>query len=267
MMREIALDVAAADAEALIDRVITMAPYGILDEWTGDRVVLRVRAPDGELPASHEFVRHAGGIELFVSEREVPDGWAERRLLDYVPQVVAGICVRPDWAPATDGTIDVALRETAEFGSGLHPTTRDSIMLLRAIEGEAPFADLGCGTGVLSIVAAKLGLGPLTAVDVREPAIACTIANAELNGVELARAYASDLLTEPAPCAPVMCANMPAIVHEAVGSTLVEGPLVLIASGVRTAEFDAVCATYARLGLEPRKRLDSGDWVTCAFGR
>jgi ribosomal protein L11 methyltransferase len=264
-MHEIALEVAAEQLEALIDRVVAAAPYGLFDSADGERGAVRIRAPDGELPPASEFVRLAAGIDVAVTERELPDSWSERRLLDYVPKIVAGVCVRPEWAPVTAGTIDVAISETAEFGSGMHPTTRDSIILLADCSVRGRLADLGCGSGVLSIAAAKMGFGTITAVDVREAAVLATRVNAELNHVELAAVEAADLLAEPAPYAPIICANVPSQVHEAIAATMVKRPRILIASGIQTLELDSVVSAYGRAGLELRNRLESHGWVTCAF--
>jgi ribosomal protein L11 methyltransferase len=265
-VREVAVTVAAREAESVIDRLIGIAPYGIHDDLSGENVVLRIRAPDAELPPAAEFAGRAGAALLSIDQREVPDDWPERRLLDYKPRVIGDICVRPPWAPPSDVAIDVVIEETDAFGSGVHPTTRDCIELLTAVEQRGAFADLGCGSGVLSIVAAKLGFMPVTAVDLREVAVAATQRNAVRNGVRI-DASVVDLLTEPAPFAPVVCANAPLAVHAAVARSIAARPHIVIVSGILAHEFEQVAETYARLGLAPGQLHEEVRWITCMFTR
>ena len=70
------------------------------------------------------------------------------------------------------------------FGTGAHPTTRLCVELLARVE-TGSLLDVGCGSGVLSIAGARLGFGPITAVDIDPVAVETTIANAAANAVEL----------------------------------------------------------------------------------
>jgi ribosomal protein L11 methyltransferase len=70
------------------------------------------------------------------------------------------------------------------FGTGAHATTRLCLELLQEAE-PASLLDVGCGSGVLSVAAAKLGFRPIRAVDVDDVALETTRANAAANGVEI----------------------------------------------------------------------------------
>jgi len=70
------------------------------------------------------------------------------------------------------------------FGTGAHPTTRLTLELLQELE-PGSLLDIGCGSGVLSIAAAKLGFAPVLGIDVDEAAVEATAANARVNGVEV----------------------------------------------------------------------------------
>jgi ribosomal protein L11 methyltransferase len=265
-VRELAVTVAVPAAESVIGRLIGIAPYGIHDDVAGEHVVLRIQAPDGELPPAAEFARRAGADLLSIDQREVPDDWPARRRLDYRPRIIGDICVRPPWAPPSDVPLDVVIEETDAFGSGVHPTTRDCIALLAAVGQRGAFADLGCGSGVLSIVAAKLGFTPVTAVDVRDTAVTATQRNAVLNAVEI-DASVMDLLTETTPFAPVVCANAPLAVHAAVARGIAPRPDIVIVSGILAHEFEEVVQTYARLGLAPGQVHEDVRWIACMFTR
>ena len=68
------------------------------------------------------------------------------------------------------------------FGTGAHATTRLALELLQDVEPTS-LLDVGCGSGVLSVAAAKLGFAPVTAVDIDDVALETTRANAAANGV------------------------------------------------------------------------------------
>ena len=197
------------------------------------------------------------------------DDWRERRLAEYSSDVIGGrIVVRPPWAPAPDpGLIDVVLAESSAFGSGMHPTTRACLELLLELEPGGSFADLGCGSGVLAIVAARLGWGPLVAVDVQPLSVQTARENAERNGAEI-EIDVADLLRVPAPTADGFAANVPAAVHASVVSGWGSAaPDVGLISGFGEGEADAVIGGYERRGLRERRRLAREGWVVAEVRR
>ena len=118
----------------------------------------------------------------------VPDDWAERWRAFHEPVLVGErIWVRPPWSEPRPGAIDLVVDPGQAFGTGSHPTTRLSLELLLELEPEGSLADLGCGSGVLAIAAAKLGFGPVSAIDHDPAALEATRANAAANGVALDR--------------------------------------------------------------------------------
>ena len=66
------------------------------------------------------------------------------------------------------------LEEGGAFGAGTHPTTRKCLELMLDMRPEGSFSDLGCGSGVLAILAGLLGFAPLTAVDVQPASVDAT---------------------------------------------------------------------------------------------
>jgi ribosomal protein L11 methyltransferase len=168
-------------------------------------------------------------VTVTVSGQEVPDDWAERWKRFHVPVLVGGrLYVRPPWdeAPVRPGVIDLVIDPGRAFGTGSHPTTRLSLELLLAVEVGGSFADLGCGSGVLAIAAAKLGFDPVTGLDADGAAIEETARNARENGVsiELRRA---DLRSELAPVPAVVAANL---TRALLVGVIENPPTVLLAS-------------------------------------
>ena len=92
--------------------------------------------------------------------------------------------VGPPWEEAPPDATPVVLDPGRAFGTGAHATTRLCLELLQDVEATS-LLDVGCGSGVLSIAAAKLGFAPVRAVDVDEVALEVTSSNAAANGVSV----------------------------------------------------------------------------------
>lgn len=266
-MREVVLTVPRAAVEDVLDRLLPLVPGGVREVSRGARTELRMRGD--QLPHATELERAAGRWKHELREREVPDDWRERRLIDYEPEVIAErLVVRPDWAPpATTGVIDIALAEGDAFGTGTHPTTRGCLELLLGLEPLGTFTDLGCGTGVLAILARRLGWRPVLALDAREEAVAATAANARRNGTEI-ECRVADLIGGPPPVAAGFAANVPPGVHAPIASSWRdEAVMVGIVSGFGPESADSVLIAYARAGLRERARLVRDGWVIAELDR
>jgi ribosomal protein L11 methyltransferase len=123
------------------------------------------------------------GFDL-VEAGEVPEGW-EDAWRDFHHGVRVGrLWIGPPWEEPPAGTIPVVIDPGRAFGTGAHPTTRLCLELLQEVEPTS-LLDVGCGSGVLSIAAAKLGFAPVTAVDLDDTALEVTAENAAANGVVL----------------------------------------------------------------------------------
>jgi ribosomal protein L11 methyltransferase len=138
------------------------------------------------------------GFEL-LDEREVEPGWEDRWREFHHGVVVGRFWVGPPWET-------VVVDPGRAFGTGAHPTTRLTLELLQEVE-PGSLLDVGCGSGVLSIAAAKLGFAPVTGIDLDDAAVEATLANARVNGVEVA-AHVADALQDELPPAEVAVANV-----------------------------------------------------------
>lgn len=259
-MRELTLRVGAADVEEVFDAILPVLPGGVHVREQGDRAELAIVAMPGT-PEAGELRRLLGHRLIELAEREVPDDWRERRLARYEPLVVADrFLVRPDWAPHGDGDlIEIVLEESSAFGTGLHPTTQACLATLAEVEPGGPFADLGCGSGVLSIAAARLGWSPVLAVDHVEPSVVAARGNAERNGVEI-DVRQIDLTAEPPPSARTIVANVPPEVHEAVAGRLERAPDLAILSGFQPGNLAEVTSVWGAHGLQVVDEVRANEW-------
>jgi ribosomal protein L11 methyltransferase len=225
--------------EDVLDRLLPIVPGGVREVSTGRHVELRMRGPD--IPDRDALALAVGRWPFRLSEREVPDDWRERRIWDYEPDVIGGrVSVRPEWAPApAAGLIDMPIA----------------------------FADLGCGSGVQAILAARLDWSPVIAVDVLAECVSAALGNAEAAGVQI-EARVMNLAHEAPPTTDGFAANLPAAVHELIGNTLPEPvPRVGVVSGFGGDEEAAVVAAYARRGMRERQSRRVHGWSVLVLDR
>jgi ribosomal protein L11 methyltransferase len=194
-----------------------------------------------------------------VRGEEVPDDWAERWKRFHVPILVGGrLYVRPPWEqPAVrPGVAEIVIDPGQAFGTGSHPTTRMCLELMLALEPKGSFADLGCGSGVLAIAAAKLGFAPVAAFDSDAAAVEATQTNARDNGVVLDRVERWDLRRDSPPPARTVVANLMRPLLLQIAPRL-ERPEALILSGLLEPEADEIAAAFAPL-RQTRRLADKG---------
>lgn len=182
------------------------------------------------------------------------------------PLRVGPLRVRPPWEPAEEGTLDVVIDPGMAFGTGQHATTRGCLEILAGL-APAATVDVGCGSGVLAIAAARLGAPSVVAVDIDPEAVAATEANARANGVDLdVRLSAAG--RDPLPAAPTMLANMTLTDLAGLRTALPDPPPQrIVASGVRVDEVDALGAEYARSGYRPAREVSADGWSAVLLER
>jgi ribosomal protein L11 methyltransferase len=126
---------------------------------------------------------------------DVREGWEDSWREFHHGVAVGRFWVGPPWEDAPAGLDPIVIDPGRAFGTGAHPTTRLSLELLQQLD-PGSLLDVGCGSGVLSIGAAKLGFAPVTGVDLDDAAIEATTANARANGVEVTTFVANGLADE-----------------------------------------------------------------------
>ena len=266
-------------AEQVLAELVQLAPGGVEEEHGADHVEYAIYGAEGELPDLGDVEAVAGDALIEVESTAVPDDWADRWRDFHRPILVGGrLWVRPSWESASNDLrdeIDVVIDPGHAFGTGAHPTTRLCLELLLelAAAGEASgaLADLGTGSGVLAIAAAKLGWSPVVACDHEPAAIEAAGVNSKANGVEL-ELRRVNLRAELPPFAPTLVANLTAPVLSAVAERLgalaaAQRPRRLICSGLLAAGADAVSADMGEVGLDEAERRSEGDWLALLLRR
>jgi len=273
-MLRVALRVTRAQAEIVLAELLELAPSGVEEvDVDANTVEYAVYGSIGELPGLPALRVVAGNALIDVSTTEVADDWAERWREFHKPLVLGRrLSVRPPWEPPQDTELELVIDPGRAFGTGAHATTRLCLELLLDLDADESCVDLGCGSGVLAIAAAKLGWPSVLALDYDPLCIEATAENATVNGVALAGIQRFDLRSEPVPAARLVLANLLApLLALWAGRMRVDGtteqPGQIIASGLLAAEADDVTLSFARAGYDELRRLQRGEWAALLLTR
>jgi ribosomal protein L11 methyltransferase len=219
------------------------------------------------------------GLSTPVEARLTPlvdEGWADAWREHFKPIAVGRrLVVAPPWnLPPPNGRDVLVIEPGRAFGTGHHGSTIGCLEAIEIlIERERPAAaiDLGTGSGILSIAAAKLGIPRIFAVDEDPDAVAATVANAARNGVsDRVRCALGDAATLDTAPAPLVIANILATVHRALAgryAKLAAAGGALVLGGILDAEGSDVAdaVTPEGFALEDLRSVDG--WTTLVLRR
>lgn len=186
-------------------------------------------------PDGFEEVEDAEGVELAAytdgggEERiwtafggarsaDVPDGWEDAWRRFHRPVLAGPFWVGPPWEEPPDGPLAIVVDPGRAFGTGAHATTRLCLELLEDLP-RGGLLDVGCGSGVLAIGAAKLGFAPVVALDSDAQAREAAERNAAANGVSI-EVRVADARDAELPDLPLAVANISLAAVEAVAPRL-----------------------------------------------
>jgi ribosomal protein L11 methyltransferase len=219
-------------------------------------------------------LRHVG--ELTITERAEED-WANAwKAHYYTHRIGERVTVRPPWhesEPEPDQVM-VVLDPGMAFGTGLHPSTRLCVLALeQALQPGDVVLDVGTGSGILAISAAKLGAARIDALDIEPVAVRSTRENAERNGVgdRIRVELGSVGLEAPFPGTyDLVLANIIARILIDLAPDLVKavapgGTLVL--SGIISMREPAVRRTFDATHLVFDRQLQMDDWLAMIYRR
>ncbi len=196
--------------------------------------------------------------------------WAVEWRRGFGPQRIGNrLLLQPSWE-TTDGAggrVVVTIDPENAFGSGDHETTR---LVLRALDqrirGGERLLDVGCGSGILSIAALRLGATVAVGVDIDEDAVKVARRNATLNGVGAVFESSTTPLAEMDGVYDVVVANietrMLADLADELSSRVAPGGF-LVLSGILLEEREAIAAAYASMRLDGW--LQQNAWCACVM--
>jgi ribosomal protein L11 methyltransferase len=203
------------------------------------------------------------------------EDWAEAWRAHFAPFPVGRrFVVAPPWdTPPPDGRLLLRIEPGRAFGTGQHGTTAGCLMLLEdAVERARPAAralDLGTGSGILAIAAARLGVPEVDAVDSDPDAVASAVLNVERNGLSgRVRCTVADAARVDRP-APLVVANLLAAAHRALAPRyrrLVEPGGTIVLGGVLDAEAAEIRAALGAHGLAVRDARSVDGWTSLLAG-
>lgn len=291
---EVSLQVDGEAAEATAEVLqrygyqgVAIEQEGIMpDAWSDDelpppqKLIIRAYLPvDDELETKKANLEAALGYMNLMYPMPQPvyrqvaeEDWAEAWKAHYHPvRLGRRLLVRPLWVDVETRPDDivVALDPGMAFGTGTHPTTH---LCLEALEDltqpGAQVLDLGCGSGILAIAAAKLGAAHVLAVDNDPIAVRTTIENAAQNGVSdriTAQEGSLDTVLGSARRFDLVAANLIAKIilnmsEQGLGEIVRPGG-VAVFSGIIQEQVAEIEAALRKCGLEPYRQRAMGDWV------
>jgi len=293
----LAIRVRRAQAEVVLAELLELAPSGVEEiELDDGHVEYAVYGAPGELPNLPDLRAAAGDALVEISTSETADDWQERWREFHRPIVVrAGgwegeggardvhprgsasrrdipdaLYVRPPWeAPASDGsgTSEIVIDPGRAFGTGAHATTRMCLQLLLdlATAGLAggPLIDLGTGSGVLAIAAARVGFAPVLALDHEVESVQAARENAAVNRAEIqVERFDLRFQTLASVGRSALLANLLLPLLLDLSRSIEERPTQLIASGLLREQADEAADAFgSALGLRERCRLHDGEWA------
>lgn len=268
-------DRAAAEAAAATidaDPMLEGATYSILEE-DEDRGVWRIDAfptTDDEATGIAAALRAHGGLEVVVEKLADADWLAMS--LSGLPPVEAGrffVYGAHDQGKVPEGRVTLKIDAGAAFGTGHHGTTVGCLEAFdRLLETETfhKVLDVGCGTGVLAIAAAKTGSPVAVGTDIDEPSARIANENAEINGATC-EFYFADGLGDPRIAqhlpydlvfANILAAPLVELAPE-IGAALRPGGVAILSGLLRTQE-ERVLAAYLPLGFVVEQTIHHDAW-------
>ncbi len=207
-----------------------------------------------------------------LEEREIAEEeWEAAWKAHFTPlRVGHHLLVQPPWQTAEPqpGDVVIEIDPGLAFGTGHHPTTHRALESLeRLVAPGANVLDVGAGSGILSVAAAKLGAGKVIGVEIDRVALKAGRSNLRANAVSgTVRLYAGTLPSEHVEpgWADLIVANVNAIVLAALAPELrralaAGGPL--IAAGILRERRAPVEQAFADAGLAVRESFEDGDWL------
>jgi len=280
---EVSVDVEAEVAEAVAEVLSRYAKGGVAIEagpegWHAGPVSVRAYLPvDSELWTKKQKIEealwHLGQIRPIpepsfrsVAEKDWEEAWKKRlKILRLGERIV----IQPSWLDYRAGPEDIVIRldPGMAFGTGLHPTTQICLRVLEDfVRPRMEVLDLGTGSGILAIAAAKLGAAKVLAVDNDRQAVGVARSNVIDNGVRDQVQVREGSLADVSGYYDLVVVNILArVIVELIGEGLAERlrpEAVLITAGITIDGASEVAVAFEGGGLELIDQQQQDDWVS-----
>lgn len=207
------------------------------------------------------------GIQIS-KNKEIEDmDWANEWKKYYEPFYIGNILIKPSWIDIdeSDHTV-VEINPGMAFGTGLHETTNLCIEQLQELNLiDKIVLDIGCGSGILSVVSSKLGAKEVFATDIDTLAIEATLENANLNKISNINAVQGSLLDKVDKKYDVVIANILLNVLDILIPDLpkaLKKDGVFICSGLINSQKDNIVNTLEKNNLEIVEISEKGEWIS-----
>ena len=246
---------------------MTLQPAGWQEADGGDTLTFWLAEGAEADDAAVSALARLGALGALEVSRERP-GWEDAWRRFHKPRVIGRLYVRPPWYPARDDLLDVVVEAGLAFGTGGHASTRQCLEEIQVIP-PGSLLDLGCGSGVVSFAALRLGFSPVCGVDIDPVAVHAAAGNAALNG--LSPTFLVGDATEPGcalPAADTVVANIALAPILRLARRFAPGrrrraaelrPLHLLLAGLLVEQGEQAAAAFA--GYETASRRDDGTWL------
>lgn len=200
------------------------------------------------------------------------DDWIEIWKKHYRPIELGKVVVCPAWIEHTvkEDQVEVLIDSNMAFGTGEHETTSMVIEIMQDYVRDANIViDVGTGSGILGIAAAKLGAKKVVMTDIDYVAVKSAKHNCELNGVaDKCEVALNNLLDDKSVVGELVLANITADVLLILSNTITGNVAqngVMVMSGIIKSRENEVIDRYSSLGFTLEKRVNKGEWVAIAM--